>query len=67
MIKSYTTPPRKAAPNSETQGEMQGPPEFRMDDYMINNLGELINKRTGQEATPAEERVYRSVRKSQKK
>ena len=46
---------------------MQGPPEFRMDDYLINNLGELINKRTGQKATPAEERIYRSVRKAQKK
>ena len=67
MIKNYATPPRKAAPNSEAQGEMQGPPEFRMDDYLINNLGELINKRTGQKATLAEERIYRSVRKAQKK
>ena len=67
MIKNYATPPRKAAPNSEAQGEMQAPTQFQMVDYLINNLGELINKRTGQKATPAEERIYRSVRKAQKK
>lgn len=63
-MKGYTTPPRKAGKASETQGEMQGPPEFRASDYFMNNLDELINKRTGEVATRAEERMwFRSQRK----
>lgn len=70
MTKGYTTPPRKAAENSETKkpsemyDEKFGPPEFKASDYQMNQFDELINKRTGQEATAAEERMwFRATRK----
>jgi len=70
MTKGYKTPPRKAAENSETKkpskmyDEKFGPPEFKASDYYMNQFNELINTRTGQEATEAEERMwFRSRRK----
>lgn len=69
MTKGYTVPPRKAGKASETEpkGEMYGPPQFRTSDYIMNQFDELINKRTGKEATAAEERMWFKAKRQERR